>query len=46
MEEWRHSFTILDLDIGKEKLSLLLINEASLHEDIWRNGGIAPPFLT
>jgi hypothetical protein len=27
------------------KLSLCLINVAPRHEDIWRNGGIAPQFL-
>jgi hypothetical protein len=27
-------------------LSLCLINRALRHEDVWRSGGVAPPFLT
>jgi hypothetical protein len=29
----------------KVKLPMLLINYASQHEDVWGNGGTAPPFL-
>jgi hypothetical protein len=30
----------------KVNLSLCLINQALCYEDIWGNGGTAPPFLT
>jgi hypothetical protein len=32
--------------VVKKKLSLCLINQAPCHEDIWRSGDTAPPFLT
>jgi hypothetical protein len=30
----------------KVKTFFCLNNIALLHEDVWKNGGIAPPFLT
>jgi hypothetical protein len=32
--------------VKKVKLSLCLINQAPRHENVWGNGGIAPPFPT
>jgi hypothetical protein len=37
--------TIITTEV-KVKLSLCLINLAQCNEDVWRSGGIAPPFLT
>jgi hypothetical protein len=40
-------FILLRVSKGiKVKFSLCLINYALCHEDIWRSGGISPPFLT
>jgi hypothetical protein len=34
------------ITIRKIDLFLCLINEAPCHEDVWRSGATAPPFLT